>query len=287
MKFIRKVFFFSLVAGLVWLGIFTYSRLTDGFSVYQMSSSLPPCPQFDVTLSPEKKEFLQTLFDQKFYYLGKGCQFYVFESEDGKYVLKFLKHKHLRLFTWLESIPMPQQLHSISDAKITHRRARVDSLFTSCFLAYEKIPEETGLFFIHLNRVPAVEKRLTLIDKIGCKHTINIDDYEYFVQKKGVDLLTVFLETDESKVPHIVQQMANLVLARCEKGVRDRDPAFVQNIAMTEEGPIMTDFGQLCEDSNMLSQEEQSQDLKRRLASLRTWLEVNFPNYTHFIPQVI
>jgi hypothetical protein len=286
MKFIRKLFFFSLTILLIWLGIFTYNRVTDGFSIHQMTSTLPPCPQFDVPLSQEKKEQLQIILDQKFYYLGKGCQFYVFESEDGEYVVKFLKHKHLRLYSGLNNLPMPQKLRELSKAKIAHRMERVERLFTSCHLAYEKMPEETGLIFIHLNRIPATEKNVTVVDKIGCNHTIALDEYEFFVQKKGISLKDVFSRIDEKDIPNKVQELANLVLARCEKGIRDRDQAFVQNIAFTDRGAIFTDFGQFYEDPTILQVEEQSKDLKRRIDSLRLWTDDHFPNYLKLIYQV-
>jgi hypothetical protein len=286
MKFIRKLFFCLITALLVWLGIFTYNRLTDGFSIYQMSSSLPPAPEFDTPLSVEKKEYLQTLLDQKFYYIGKGCQFYVFESEDGKYVIKFLKHKHLRQFTWLNALPMPPKLRQLCDAKIARRSERVKRLFTSCQIAYEKMPEEAGLLFIHLNRVPALEKNITLIDKIGCKHTIAIDEYEYFVQKKGITLREIFSNIEEKDVPKKVQLLLDLVLKRCEKGICDRDRAFVQNIAFTENGQkaIFIDFGQFYENPSILQKEEQTKDLEKRMINLRAWTEIRFPAFADSIP---
>ena len=269
----------------MWLGIYVYNQVTDGFSLQQMTSSLPPCPQYEVSLEKEKREKLQDLFDQKFRYIGKGCQFYVFESEDGQFVIKFLKHKHLRPFTWLSYIPMPQKWRDLSNEKIARRKVRVERLFTSCKLAYEKMPEETGLLFIHLNRTPALEKTITLIDKIGCKHTVKIDEYEYVVQKKAIAVRQVFSELQGPEVTKKVEQLVDLVLARCKKGICDRDRSFVQNVAFSaqEDRAIFVDIGQFYEDPSILQKEEQVLDLKKRLNNLHYWTEKHFPDFLPYI----
>lgn len=279
MRFIRKLFFFILTALLLWLGITVYNRLTDGFSVYQISSSLPPCPQYTVEASAEQKAHLKQLLNQKFYYLGKGCQFYAFESEDGKYVIKFLKHKHLRLFSGLRSLPLPSTLKQLCEAKIEKRVKRVERLFTSCLLAYQKLPEETGLAFIHLNRVPALESKVTLVDKLGCKHTLEIDDFEFFIQKKGTPLIEVFQSCDPQEIPIKIQQLADLVSARCQKAIRDSDPAFVQNVAFADGKPIFIDFGRFLEDPALAQIEGQQLDLEKRFYNLRIFMEQHFPNH--------
>lgn len=269
---------------LAWGAIYTYNRVTDGFSVRQMTSSLPTCPQFQVELTEAKKNIIQKQLSQPFHYIGKGCQFYAFESEDGKYVLKFLKHKHLRPFTWLNSIPMPGRLRERSNAKIAHRRVRVENLFSSCKLAYEEMADETGLLFIHLNRVPALEMEICLIDKLGLKHRISLDQYEYVVQKKGVTVKEAFAAVQsEEQLRNLVAQLMQIVIARCEKGIADRDRSFVQNVAFypKENRAFFIDTGQFYKCADVLDKEVRAQDLQKRIANLRYWMERYFPEHLH------
>ena len=286
MGFIRKLFFLFAFFLVSWLGIYAYNQVTDGFSVRQMTSSLPACPQYEVEISPEKSACLQAMLDQTFHYIGKGCQFYVFASADDKLVIKFLKHKHLRPFTWLNALPMPQKLRQLCDAKIERRKQRVERLFSSCKLAYEKIPEETGLLSIHLNRTPALNKQIVLIDKLGCKHLVEIDDYEYVIQKKAVLVKDVFAHIEESEVLGKVQLLVDLVLSRCQKGICDRDRSFVQNVAFSpqEDKALFIDIGQFYEDSAICLEESQAQDLAKRLGNLRSWTERHFPQLAPHIP---
>lgn len=289
MKYIRNCLLFCAAFLFLWLGIYTYNQLTDGFSIHQITSSLPPCPHFNVTLSEEEKNELCTLLDQTFRYLGKGTQFYVFQSEDGKTVIKFPKQKHLRTYAWLNAIPMPASLSSVRDTKIARRKARVENLFSSCKLAYEKMREETGLLFIHLDKVPALHKKITLIDKIGFKHTLNIDDYEYIIQRKAITVKERLTHLDEQELAHAVEQMIDLVLSRCQKGIRDRDRSFVPNIAFSvdEQKAIFIDTGQFYEDSSIMQKEMQMRDVEARLADLRYWMGRHFPQWASNIDTFI
>lgn len=290
MKPIRKLFLFTAVILLGAGGIYTYSQLNDGFSLYQMSSSLPPCPQFEMPLTAEKKQELQTLFDQPFHYIGKGCQCYAFESADKQYVVKFLKHKHLRTFSWLEHLPLPHKLHLAAEAKIARRKERVQNLFSSFSLAYAEMSEEAQLIYIHLNRVPAVEKRVVLIDKLGMTRRVSIDRHEFILQKRALLVEEVFAKylDDEAKLKELLQQLVDLVITRCEKGICNRDPSFVQNVAFApdESCALFIDIGQFYKDSKILDKEEQQKELNKRLHSLRYWTGRYFPSKAALVDEL-
>lgn len=279
MKFLKKVFFAFIVFSIAWLGILAFNRITDGFSIHQMTSSLPIIPQFDISPpSSAEKAHLQDIVSQPYRYLGKGCQFYVFESADGKYVIKFLKHKHLRPFIWLRKLPLRGGLKNSAELKIAKRQARVETLFSSCKLAYDALAQETGLLFIHLNRVPCLEKTITLIDKLGFKHSIQVDKHEFILQKKGIPLEQVFAKAHSTEeVREKIGQLVELIQKRCEKGVGDRDPAFAQNVAFCpeENQPIFIDIGQLYLHS--MSVEEEQAEVSQRLKSLHIWMNRHFP----------
>ncbi len=282
MRLIRKLFLLVALLLLGWGGFYYYNQITDGFSLHQISSSLPPYPQFEVPLEEDQKREMQNFLSQPFRYLGKGAQFYAFESADGKYVLKFLKHKHLRPFTRLNSVPLPRKLREICDAKIERRKKRVENLFASCKLAYEEICEETGLLYIHLNRTPSLESKVVLIDKIGRKHRIDLDQHEFMVQMRAISVKEAFAAvTSNEQVHELIEQLIDVVSKRCEKGIADRDRAFVQNVAfcISEPRALFIDTGQFYKETEMCTEGE----LKKRLGGLRHWTECNFPE---FVPVV-
>ncbi|MFZ0565071.1 MAG: hypothetical protein WAM28_02650 [Chlamydiales bacterium] len=291
MNFLKKIFLFILIALIAWGGIYTYNRATDGFSLYQISSSLPIEAHIaSEPLTPEKKQTLKKILDQPFTYLGKGCQFYVFGSEDGEYVIKLLKQKHLRPFSWLNKIPMPKKIRTLSNEKIQRRKSRVKNLFSSCQLAFNEMAEETGLIFIHLNRFPALEQTVTLIDKLERHHTIEIDDHEFVLQKRAITVKDVFLKLQkEEEVRDKIAQLVGLVQARCQKGICDRDRSFVQNVAFCIDGSqaVFVDIGQFYKDDSILQKEKQKEDVKRRLGNLRHWAARHFPDFVCYVDEQI
>ena len=265
-----------LLFGLVCFGIiYGYNRLTDGYSLSQMRSKIPSNPNFSPPdLSLDEEDQVRNMLDQPFRYLGKGCQFYAFGSEDGKYVLKFLKQKHLR------------QLTPFHHASNERRQDRVEKLFSSVQLAYQKMPLESGLLYIHLNRTPAIGSKVTLIDKVGIKRSVLVDDYEFVLQERARTVKEVFDEiTSDEEAQVRIDQLVALVHARCAKGIRDRDRSFVQNVAFArdEDRALFVDVGQLYEDETILDREEQEIDLKRRMGNLNHFLEKNSLPFNHLL----
>ncbi|MFN0064821.1 MAG: hypothetical protein ACKVOH_01155 [Chlamydiales bacterium] len=278
----KRVLSFIFAGCICWGVIQGYNTLTDGFSLQQMKSQLPLDSRFDPPPLPqEEKQKLQHMIAQKFRYIGKGCQFYAFASEDGKWVIKFLKQKHLKPWTELQQIPMPRQVREHADRQIRKRQERVENLFFSCQLAYSELSEESGLLYIHLNRVPGLEREVTLIDKMGLHHRVNVDEYEFILQRRARSVKEVFAAASKEEIGEKIDQLISLVHSRCSKGIRDRDRSFVQNVAFYEKGALFIDIGQFYKDETILAKEEEQKDLKRRLGNLRYWTEKNFPQYLH------
>lgn len=92
----KKYFKIFLVISLLVFVIYSSGRLyyaiTAGFTISNITSDFAYNEKWDMlSLSNLEKERVNQILAQKFSYLGKGCQSYVFLSEDGEYVLKFVK----------------------------------------------------------------------------------------------------------------------------------------------------------------------------------------------------
>lgn len=288
----RKSTFLTL-AFLMMVGIIlTYTKLTDGFSLKEVTSSLEFDPSRE-TFPPSEmlKQELNEAFLQPFKYVGKGCQFYAFESQDHKYILKFFKHKHLRPLQWIRTLPIPRFLLGYAEKKINKREERIAKLFSSCKLAYEELSIETGVVFLHLNRTPVISPRVTLYNKLGLKHQIDLNDYEFVLQQRGIPAKTMLKnlasENDATKIQAKIHQLLDVVVLRCEKGIRDEDRAFVQNIAFLpdEERAIFVDIGQFVKDASIQSKEQLEADLHCRKEALRLWVKAHTPFLTKYLEE--
>lgn len=258
MSLIKKILILLLLITGVG-GYYYYGKLqkNEGFSLGAITSRLPESYHYPTPpVSEEEKQLLASILSQPFTYIDKGCQFYVFESQDHKHVLKFFKHKHLKTVHWGEK-------------RRLEKNKKIASLLTSCHIAYEKIPALTGVLFAHLNRQPFFNKEVVLIDRLGKKHSLFIDNYEFIVQKRGV-CLKKLLPLPAQELEQKLEAARELIVQRIEKGVGDRDSAFAQNVAFDAEGKALyIDVGQLFLLEKPLTALEKKEEVEKRLAELR------------------
>lgn len=216
-----------------------YGKCVDGF--YESSIHLKTWPkerygQLQCLFSPEE---VQKVLSQPFTYLGKGRQFFVFASQDGKYVLKFVKCQRI---------------------KGPNRQERVDAIFASCALAATELRDNTGVVFVHLNSDSEVKSDVLLIDKIGMKHTIAIDEVPFVLQRRAIPVKEVAM-TEER-----LAQLIDLIKRDAAHHVYDKDSGLIErnNVGFLDHRAIHIDIGTL-ERSEVDHSEEQIAIIKKIL----------------------
>ena len=132
MKLKHWLILFGLSAIFAHQPVATY--FADGFALSKIQSDLKPDPRWKQGSSTEE---IQPILSQPFSYLGKGSQCYVFESQDGNYVLKFFRHRRYQPPKWITLFAPHNYLE--------RKRERREELFQSCFLAQEELRESSGL----------------------------------------------------------------------------------------------------------------------------------------------
>lgn len=152
-KIVSRLFFlFAAIFALYGLGRLYY-QLTGGFTESNISSDFAFQPAWEVRpLSKAEEEEAALALNQSYRYLGKGCQSYVFESEDGKFVIKFFKYQRFRMHSWLKFFPPMPALVKYRQEKMEKKWKKLDGFVRSWKVAFEHLKEETGLVFVHLNK---------------------------------------------------------------------------------------------------------------------------------------
>lgn len=267
-----------LCSALLLSAYLVYDRAQAGFYLSSIRSTIPPeLVGCDPPCSSEERAAAVAALKQPFFYLTKGCQFYVFESEDRKYVLKFFKHKHLRSLNWLERWTMFAERGWLARS-IERREERIRKLITSCRLAYTHLRSETGLLAIHLTHEPLWQMQVALVDRLGFSHTIELDHHEFILQRRAYPLDEVFAKVaDSTSAGAKIAALRALIERRCAQGVADRDPAFVQNVGFfstTEMGEGASDeagffdCGQFYLESAIATPEIAARDVQMRIDCL-------------------
>ncbi len=207
-----------------------------GFTLKKVTSYHSPSPKWETTTSISEKELFDIL-DQPYTYLGSGNHTYAFVSQDGLYVMKFFKQKHMRT-----------QGLFLSSEKLKKRAQEREESYVSYKIAYEHLKEETGTIYLHLNKTDHIGMTLTLIDQEKNPTQINLDEMEFLIQKKGVlafeHLGNLIRKKAYDEMFHAVTSLLQVVAKRNQKGIYDKDLQFFKNFGFLGNHAIEIDIGE-------------------------------------------
>jgi hypothetical protein len=279
-RFLRKFILFCLFLAAVFAAPVGIKRLTGGFQVRKMEFDFPYQGSSEKEMSLE----IRTVLKQPFHYLDRGSQCYVFESEDKKSVIKFFrfdsKYKLYRAFAnFLLLRGTPRE----------NLKPKADLLFKACKLAYERVPKETGLLYIHLDKTSYGLPILKCKDAIGRSYFFPLDRYRFVIQKKA-ELLTHVLERhfksgNEEEISQCVDSLFKLIRSRTAKAIYNSDPNLSRNIGFLEGEAIEIDFGNYRDCSNLDLAVQQIRNTRRFYKQLRSWVKDRSPEWVSSIDE--
>jgi hypothetical protein len=293
MKRIQRIFSLSLGISLTILVsvIYLLNRNPPGFSLDKICSTFEPSRKWEISkISEADKQEIHKILFQDFNYLGSGEECIAFQSADSKYVLKFFRTRQLTPKNWLKLIPLPG-LEQYRFKKIDKRILRHQELFTSYKMAYEDLKEETGLIFIHLNKTKDLKIKIRLYDRMRRCYRINLDDYEFILQKKGQlvsDRITALMQKGNRQgaldalnilVKHVVKQ--------CKKGYIDRDVEINPNYGFVGDKVIHFDVGRIVHDEDAKHPSYYQREVLRVGEMLEEWLKVQYPELLPGLEEII
>lgn len=265
-----------------------YYRITGGFTIGNISSEIPYSPRWDIAaLTLEETAVVDSALAQKFKYLGKGCQSYVFLSEDGHYILKFFKYQRFRPQAWLDYLTFIPGVDAYRLGKIEKKRQKLDNVFSSWKLAFEELQPETQLLFVHLNKSTNLNRTLLIEDKMGIEHRLEADDFEFLVQRKAT-LLCPYIKDlmakgNRAEAQQLLNRIIALIVFEYQRGYADNDHALMQNTGVYDGYPIHIDVGQFEKNPQLQNPELYHQELFNKTYKFRIWLEKHYPELAHYL----
>lgn len=226
-------------------------RLTHGFRTAKMRIDYPFNPNWETANQPAP-----SVLNQRFHYLGKGAQCYVFESQDKQYVIKLFRYDQ------------------------PNSAKKVERLFNACKLAYDEMREETGLVYIHLNPTELGLPTLLAIDAVGRRYRFNLDKMRFAVQKKA-DVIRDALERSKqnpSEMRQRIDAFFALLQKRIDKKIVNNDSNMTRNFGFLGEEAVEIDFGSYHRNVDLDSRQE----LGRFSNALRHWLAKHAPEWVDY-----
>jgi len=169
-------------------------------------------------------------------YLGNGNEAIAFLTPDKNYVIKFFFKRGIAKEYRFKPVRRLKQLFIRQEKK-----DRGVEGIVRYEKAFELLPQETGLIAIHLKKSKDTLPHCTLIDYLGKKHEVDLNELAFVVQKKGDILYDRYRVTTEMRTDF--RELFNVIT---DKGFRIRSSIFFPyNYAFCEGKTILIDLGKL------------------------------------------
>lgn len=240
---LKKAFYLFLLFFLLGLSLFSWRWATKGFRTNKISGPLPIIEKINFSTEFSKEEL--NILNQKFRYFSKGCQAFVFVSEDDRYVLKFLalqKYNEPFRRKLLKNFHIFKQYR---EGRTFNRSRNFKSALQSYRIAFEKLKEETAIINMHFCK-NNLQKQITLLDNLGFSHKIDLGSAYFILQKKAKTLKSILLENlgkkDFMAVDKIMKDYLNASYFSLRKGILNKDSS-VKNSGYINDRFIEFDLG--------------------------------------------
>lgn len=253
------------------------SSPNEGFKVENIYGELSFNPIFEAAPpSNEEIALIRPILKEKLRYLTKGGQVYVFESADGKWVVKFMKY-HLERPALISLLKGALLNFNTFEETIEIRKQQRLALFEGNLLAKTYYPEGSGLLYLHFNPTHSLWGFTTLVDKEGSEHLVNLDAIPFIIQKKATPFAAEIAALAATGNQEKISTHCNALLAFIDRlhdlGFVDKDYGVYKNFALSEGQFIHLDMGKLVQYSAPLDPDKRKAELKEINRRLTAWLQ--------------
>jgi len=245
-----------------------YSFRTDFFSPTSISG--PLFAEASSPLAPEAEAALA----QSYHYLGKGRQSFAFASEDGKWVIKFFNQKYFRLPFYAAWI----------DKERIKREKRKRFYLQSYGIAAAELKEETGILYLHLGPSSKPLPTLSLTDRKGKKHRVDLNEFPFVLQRKAEPFYPAL---ESMPIEEAIEQFLSILAKRIEKRIGDADHDVEHNFGVCQGRVIHLDPGRLYFEEGLLEQELLKQEWWSATHRFRNWLQEERPESVTFFDHAL
>jgi hypothetical protein len=253
-----------------------YQLLTDGFRLDKISKDLSQLPEYNLKISKEDKQKALDILDQDFKYLDKGCQTYVFESQDKQYVLKFVRFNKYVLPFWVRYIRGIKKGNDYYIRRFTHRTRSFKNTLKSYVFSYEKLKDQTGTIYVHLNKTNDLNKNVKISDRFGRSCRINLDNMSFMLQKKAKKLTSVMQDCvdnkDDKYLKELMVSFLKLVDTMYGKKIINKDYNCVKNSGVYHSEVVGIDLGSFFDNDQVENPAVYEFEMRKFVKHFRKWI---------------
>lgn len=257
-------------------------KKTDHLTILGISSNRPYDPLFATrNLTTEEEREVCLALHQPYTYYGCGGQAFAFFSEDGRYVIKFFKQRLFNRSWLLNAIPLPPFLHRFRFKRNWKRDDKLFRDFSSYKTAFEELPHETGMLYVHLNKTEHLHTQLEIIDRLHIHHKLDLDQFDFIIQKRAErveERIARFMNNNDFQgAREAIHQIFHLISYRMQRGYHDRDPNILTNCGFLEDHAIKIDVGRIVYKEEVKDRELHNAELLRIATPFKHWVNAIYP----------
>lgn len=286
MKLVRTCAFILLLS-ISFIGIARLTHhATHGFRLSKITSNLCEEKQWASSV-PSSND----LFKQRYYFLGRGLQSFVFASEDGRYVIKLFNNRYQGKITFYGILSHFPIIGHWAETRHSYFHSKLLRTFSSYQIAHEELHDAAGIVFSHLNKSTDLPEQLIIVDPLNIEHPINPNNYGFIIQKRAEMVYPTLLRYIEmGQIEEAKQAIASLIdlfVLKYQKGIADNDPLIRTNYGFIDGIPLQIDVGPFTKDPTVAQPEVYSQEILKSTANLHHWLEAHCPELCPFLEETL
>ncbi len=240
-------------------------RLKDGFSPRRV---LPLNRQIAYGWDKSVEEILK----QTFTYVGRGRQCFAFESEDGKYILKFPRTDIYSTPFWAKVLPVKSYRKRLEKNHLE----REQFLLSSFQICFDELQDQTAILAAHLGRSKRSLQFLMVKDALGCLHQLPLYKTSFILQYKKPLLIPSLKHTIDNKnfekASQILDALVDVVVDRAKKGVLNRDRSFLRNYGFDGTKAYQIDVGSFFKNPTLSQRDAFQKSVRDSMDPVQEWL---------------
>ncbi len=268
-------FFFSLFIG---VDRFIHRKPVH-FSSSKIAVSHKVFDEWDSPMpTPEEKNILDKILNQNFSYFTKSDDTYLFLSDDHQFIIKFLKQHPYRPKSWLAYIPLsfnPYYREYCEKLKIRKK------IFNACKTAFLELKEETGIVYVHINPTHFLNKKITVCDRNGKNHTIDLDRTSFYIQRRAQliypRISDLMRAGDSERCKNILASVIRLIAKLGKKGVCNKDLSLYKNFGVINDKAVQLTITKFQIDQTAACQQSNQNQIMPVIETFRRWVQKNYP----------
>jgi hypothetical protein len=282
----NKIFAASVFFSILILGMHFCIRHNQGFSAKKITMPLPEKAPWNLSPIACNDKVLKIL-DQPFKFLGRGGQVFAFESEDEKYVIKFIRFDLLT-----PTLTMRLNRYFFQDHySYVKKSKRYFEAMQSYYRSFTELSDLTSTLYAHTVKSDSLNKKIVLTDKLGKNYTLDLNSAGFVLQKKvcllGDVLVDLQKNGEDIKIRRVLEDYLTVLKKRSDRGywIKDHNQ-FLRNYGMVDGRVYEIDVGsyRVIKDEDQAFIQKNNRDHLKRL---HLWMEQNMREHLAFFDDKI